>query len=78
MRSGCPEADDRLPGTWATGQYRYGQSIDLLSIDQHAVGQFESRICGSFRSGSPMGQIVAEFEPAMLVGVLKAAPPGWR
>jgi hypothetical protein len=55
------------------------RAVDVgLSIDQHAVGQFESRICGSFRSGSPMGQIVAEFEPAMLVGVLKAAPPGWR
>jgi hypothetical protein len=41
------------------------RAVDVgLSIDQHAVGEFESRICGSFRSGSPTGQIVAEFEPA--------------
>jgi hypothetical protein len=42
----------RAPGRRA----RSVRAVDVgLSIDQHAVGQFESRICGSFQVRIPDG-----------------------
>ena len=43
-------------------------AVDVgLSIDQHAVGQFEHQDLRIVQS--PTGQVVAEFEPARLVNV---------
>jgi hypothetical protein len=55
------------------------RAVDVaLSIDQHAMGQFERQDLQVVQVRIPNGSDRAEFEPAILGGVLKAALPGSR
>ena len=67
MPTGCRASEDGTANghTWpgvrpSTGHLGDGpvavRAVDMgLSIDQHAVGQFESRICGLFQVRIPDG-----------------------